>query len=65
MKVHGGIMCFKRKVHVLCLVVDDENWRVGDGCVFKDFSALLRNLILDNWEPVKIFKQRSDMTRGP
>lgn len=48
MKVHGGIIFFKHKVHVRCLVVDDENWRVGYGCVFKDFSALLRNLILDD-----------------
>lgn len=50
---------------MLCVIVGDEHWRVGYGYDLRDFTAILRNFILDDWEALEILKQRSDMSRGP
>lgn len=56
-EVHGGII-FKCKVHMLCVIVGDEHWRVGCGYDLTDFTAILRNFILDNWEALEILKRK-------
>lgn len=40
-KVRGGIIFKKCKALVLCLIVSDENWRVGYGYNLKDFNTIL------------------------
>lgn len=50
---------------MLCVIVGDEHCRVGYGYDLRDFTAILRNFILDDWEALEILKQRSDMSRGP
>lgn len=48
---------------MLCVIVGDEHWRMRYD--LKDFTAILRNFILDDWEALEILKQRSDMSKSP